>query len=546
MEYKVCILAAGRNDRVSYAKDFPITLLPIGTTSAITKIINKFPPEVEIVIAVGYKSNLIRDFLKIAHYNRKITLVEVSDYTNPGSGPGKSLLACKEHLQCPFIFTSGDTIVSGTIPEPSKNWVGVTTVSDSTNYCMAEVENERVIKFYDKVYMPTLLKTCKNYRTILNNAFIGMAGIQNYEEFWSGFERNHELIEKKLQVTNGLSNLIDYKIEPITFFNYFGIGTEAGYNLANRFFEKNKIIIKPDEFIYFENGRVIKYFREEEIVHQRVERSKKLKLIVPELVDITSNFYAYNFIEGKTLAKINNVSIFRELLDSCKNDIWKPIDIGDKKENFKELCKKFYKNKTDERIEMFYKKGEIRDREEIINGEKVPLLKELLSKIDWEKLSDGIPVNFHGDFQPENILICNKGFQLIDWRHNFAGNVEYGDIYYDLTKLYHALIITHEIIRNNQFEIKENKDMITYDFLLKNNLVEYKDLFEKFIIDNNYDLDKVKILSALTFLNISPLHHSPYDKFLYYLGKYSLFKELDNNNTYKLKNQEIIKPINII
>jgi|GEM_PF-3622672 len=43
MEYKVCILAAGKNDRVSYAKDFPVTLLPIGTTSAISKIIEKFP-----------------------------------------------------------------------------------------------------------------------------------------------------------------------------------------------------------------------------------------------------------------------------------------------------------------------------------------------------------------------------------------------------------------------------------------------------------------------------------------------------------------------
>jgi len=477
--------------------------------------------------------------LNIAHYDRKITIVEIPDYLSMGSGPGKSLLMCKDHLQCPFIFTSGDTIVSGSVPEPSKNWMGVTTVSDSTNYCMAEVENERVTKLYDKVYMPTLLKTCKNYRTILNNAFIGIAGIQDYEEFWEGFERNQNLIDKKLQVSNGLSSLINCKLEPIPFFNYFWIGTEGGYNLANRFFEKNKVIVKPDEFIYFENGRVIKYFKEEEIVKQRVERSKRLKVLVPELVDATSNFYAYDFIDGKTLAKINNVSIFRELLDSCKNEIWEPLEIVEKEE-FNNLCKKFYKDKTYERVEMFYKNGDIKDREEIINGEKVPSLKELLSRIDWENLSKGVPVNFHGDFQPENILICNKGFQLIDWRHNFAGNIDYGDIYYDFTKLHHALIVTHEIIRNNQFEIKEDGDMITYDFLLKNNLVEYKDLFEKFIVDNDYDLDKVKILSAITFLNIAPLHHSPYNKFLYYLGKYSLFKELKDNNIYKLKNMGIV------
>ncbi|MCD4771261.1 hypothetical protein K8R30_02465 [archaeon] len=541
MEYKVCILAAGKNEKVSYAKDFPATLLPIGTASAISKIIEKFPYEIEIVIAVGYKSNLVRDFLKIAHSDRKITIVDVLDYSGQGSGPGKSLLMCKDHLKCPFIFTSGDIIVSGPVPEPTKNWVGVTTVSDSTNYCMAEVENEEIVKFYDKVPMPTLLKTCKNYKTIFNNAFIGMAGVLDYEEFWKGFEKDRNLIEKKLQVSNGLSNLIGRKVEPLPFFNSFNIGTEAGYNLANRFFGKNRIIVKPDEYIYFENGSVIKYFKDQGIVRQRVERSKKLKGIVPDLVDITPNFYSYDFIEGKTHAKINDVSIFRELLDTCKNGIWSPIEIGTDKKNFKDICKKFYKDKTYERVEMFYKKdGEV-DRENIINGEKVPSLKSMLSEIDWDKLSEGIPVRFHGDFQPENILICNKGFQLIDWRHNFGGNVDYGDIYYDFAKLHHALIVTHEIIRNNQFEIKEDRGVVTYDFLLKSNLVEYKNLLEKFILDNNYDLDKLKMLSALTFLNIAPLHHSPYDRFLYYLGKHRLFKELENNNFYKLKKANTIE-----
>lgn len=539
MEYKVCILAAGKNNRVGYAEEFPIALLPIGTTSAISKIIEKFPLNVEIIITVGYKGRLIKDFIKMVYPNRKITIVDIPNYSDVGSGPGKSLLMCKNQLQCPFVFTSADTIVSGSIPEPSKNWIGVSQVTDSTNYCMAEVENDYVVKFHDKVPMSTLLKICRNYKTILNNAFIGMAGICDYESFWESFERNPNLIEKELQVSNGFSELIENKIEAVPFFNWFDVGTEAGYNLANRFFEKNCIIIKPDEFIYFENGKVIKYFREKDIISQRIERSKKLEGIVPELIDMTSNFYSYNFIKGKTLAQINDVSVFRELLDSCKENIWKELDTKNDSQEFKDLCIKFYRDKTYRRVEMFYKKGEIKDNEEIINGKKVSFLRDMLAQIDWDKLSEGVPVNFHGDFQPENILVCNRGFQLIDWRHNFAGKVDYGDIYYDFAKLHHALIVTHEVIRNNQFEIKINKNIINYDFFLKSNLVEYKNLFEKFIVENDYDLDKLKILSALTFLNIASLHHSPYDKFLYYLGKYKLFNELENNNSYKLKKMEI-------
>jgi len=538
MEYKVCILAAGENKKVSYAEDFHVALLPIGTKSTLSKIIEKFPKEVEIVIAIGYNGNLIKDFIKIAYQDRKITLVEIPHYNEFGSGPGKSLLKCKNHLQCPFIFTSADTIVSQSVPEPTKNWIGISQVSDSTNYCMAEVENDRVTNFYVKISTPDLLKTCKNYRTILNNAFIGMAGIFDYEDFWGGLEINQGLIDKELQVSNGLLGIINKGIEAIPFFNWFDIGNEAGYNLANRFFERNRIMVKPDEFLYFENGKVIKYFKDKEIIKERVERASQLKDIVPEIVDIFPNFYSYNFIEGKTLAQVNDVTIFKQLLDFCENTIWQKKELDEKEKiDFEKSCKIFYYDKTIDRLTKFFSENGIKDQEEIINGERVPFVKNLLNQLDWKKIFNGVPVTFHGDFQPENILICKKGFQLIDWRHNFAGDLDKGDIYYDFAKLYHALIVTHEVIRRNQFEVKTNKDIISYDFFIKSNLLEYKDIFEKFILDKGYDLDKLKILSALTFLNIAPLHHPPYNKFLYYLGKYSLFKELNHNNIYKLKTQ---------
>ena len=39
------------------------------------------------------------------------------------------------------------------------------------------------------------------------------------------------------------------------------------------------------------------------------------------------------------------------------------------------------------------------------------------------------------------------------------------------------------------------------------------------IKSKNYDLNKVKILSALIYLNIAPLHGYPYNEFLFYYGK---------------------------
>ena len=53
---------------------------------------------------------------------------------------------------------------------------------------------------------------------------------------------------------------------------------------------------------------------------------------------------------------------------------------------------------------------------------------------------------------------------------------------------------------------------------------------DKWIIKNGYDLKKVKIMTGLIFLNIAALHHNPYSKFLYYLGKDLIYREIYEKN----------------
>jgi len=121
-----------------------------------------------------------------------------------------------------------------------------------------------------------------------------------------------------------------------------------------------------------------------------------------------------------------------------------------------------------------------------------------------------------------------KQFTLLDWRQDFGGNIFYGDIYYDLAKLMHGMIISHSIIKKNGFKIlqRDKNKKISYSFYQqKLNKIVLKE-FEKWIILNGYDLKKIRILTSLIFLNIAPLHHCPYSIFLYYLGKNLLYKEI--------------------
>ena len=78
----------------------------------------------------------------------------------------------------------------------------------------------------------------------------------------------------------------------------------------------------------------------------------------------------------------------------------------------------------------------------------MPKLDYLISQIDWDDLFHGMPGRFHGDLHLENIILKNhsQDFIFIDWREDFAGMIDIGDIYYDLAKILHSLIVSHEII----------------------------------------------------------------------------------------------------
>ena len=527
MEYKVCIKAAGKGTRLSYAKNTNKALLPVGGKAIISHLIEKFPIDVEIVIPVGHNASYVKDFLSIAYSNRKITFVDIDKYEGLGSGPGYSLLCCKNHLQCPFIFFACDTLVLENIPEPDCNWIGVSVVPDSKDYLVAEVDNALVKKLFDKKEMGALQKECLDYRKVLSNAFIGLAAVRDYDKFWRGLEDNSFLVRGELQVANGLTALIPRGLKTISF-SWFDIGTDSGYERTSKYFKNNEILVKPGEFTYFENGKVIKFFAEPKRVLGRLKRAELLKSVIPEITDQRNNFYAYSYKNGKMLSEVLDSNIFKRFLEFCKKTIWVKQNLkAEQTIVFKEACRKFYYEKTHERIDLFYKNTGIKDKDEMINGVRVPKLKEIFQKLDWEDLYMGVPVLFHGDPQPENIIVSGEKFYLLDWREDFGGTQESGDIYYDLAKIYHALIISGEIIRNNQFKVLVEQDSVSIFFLVKSNLLQFKAIFEDFISKEGLDLKKVKLHSALIYLNICALHHNPYNLLLYYLGKLLLKEGID-------------------
>ena len=155
-------------------------------------------------------------------------------------------------------------------------------------------------------------------------------------------------------------------------------------------------------------------------------------------------------------------------------------------------------------------------------------LNALLHAVDWDWIADGLPSRFHGDLHFENILWSSHEqlFTFLDWRQDFGGSLSIGDVYYDLAKLLHGLIMSHELIVREHFWVDWNEQEICFDFHRKQVLVECEQYFDQWLESEGYDRKKVYVLTALIYLNIAALHHNPYSLLLFALGKVMLSNEI--------------------
>ena len=516
MKKKLFISTAGIGSRVSGLGMVPNkSMLPINYEAIITKILDKFDNDVEVLIALGHQAELVKSFITLAHPEKKIKFIKVDKYTGPGSGAGYTLKFCKKYLQCPFIYTACDTI---TIEKPKFekfNWAGVSKTKITERYLIFEKKSKYSgYSFFNKKRYFEISRTKK-----LFDAFIGLANIYDYKLFWKGFESNKQLEDNELQFSNGL-HLLSNKIK-LKKFKWLDTGTNESYIDTLNYF-KDKTQRKPGEIVYIIKDRVIKYFSDKNKCKKLKQRAKKLKFIVPKIIKSPNNFLVYEYVKGRHLTEVNE-RLFSMFLKDLKENFWLKKNI--KKIKFKKHCNEFYKDKTYERVALALSQNPILDKVKKINKIKVPSIYKILNRVKWEKLAVGIPVNFHGDLQPENIIVTSdRRFKLIDWRTDFS-NLSYGDIYYDFSKLNHMLTInTRKVIEGKINVNYKNDHEVKYDFETKKKLLNFQKILFNFIDKNNYDLKKVKLLTALIYLNISKFYDSPYSELLFYHGKYQLYK----------------------
>jgi hypothetical protein len=350
-------------------------------------------------------------------------------------------------------------------------------------------------------------------------SYIGVCGIKDFELF---FKELKKLIYSKhedtsdVHVINSMLSKCEFQYKDVGYDNWFDIGNASELSKTRKSFKSSiNVLDKKDESIFFFDDFVIKFFADKTINGNRVARTNYLQGLVPAIQSHSENFYRYKKVEGNLFSKSVNSKSFQTLLEWSKENLWNPRP----SEKFNEKCFDFYITKTKSRVDKYL--AEFVDTQEV-NSVRLPSIYDLIDSLNVNWISNGIPSQFHGDFILDNILETTDGFCLIDWRQDFAGNLDSGDVYYDLAKLNHNLTINHDLVNRNMFNASPESCYI----LTNSKLNECQEILHRFIIENGLDLNKVKVLTSLIWINMAPLHEYPFNNFLFNFGKYNLYKNV--------------------
>ncbi len=523
MTRSVLITTSGIGNRLGELTRFTNkSLVAVGDKPAISRIIELYPEDTRFVVTIGYQGLMVKEFLEIAYPRKTFEFVSVGNFDGPGSSLGFSMLQAAKLLETPFVFHASDTLLTVPVPDASTNWLGGFIGKGAAEYTSFDCRGEVVAKTHPKG------------QDNFDYLYIGVAGIHSHLEFWDALRRAHNKnpLDSSLNDITAIQDLIEnhHRFELKLFQEWEDIGNIKSLSKARISFPRElETLEKNNEDIFRIQDNVIKYFADKEICSKRIQRGKLLYPAVPIISSHNSHYYRYAFVDGKIASDGINQEVFSEILEWANSNIWSKKFFGVSKNEFQQKCHAFYFEKTAERAKQYFSKTGHVDGNQSINGMEVPTMAEIMNKLNDEELELGYQSVIHGDFILDNILTTEKGFLAIDWRQDFAGLLETGDLYYDLAKLNHSLTMNHHQLKLGNYQCKVEELETQIQIVRQPELLACEKVIEEFVENNNLSLRKVKLLTALIWINMSPLHAHPLDIFLFNFGKLRIWEVLNED-----------------
>lgn len=506
----VLITTSGTGSRLGkYTKFTNKSLVNVGDKYAICRILESHPEETQFVITLGYYGNLVRDFLELAYPTKSFQFVPVDRFEGEGSSLVYSMLQAKEYLQNPFYFHCCDAIVDDKIEEVRENTLFVAEGKDVQSYSSVTTVNNEVLQMN--------AKGAHDYTYL----YTGISYIHDVEHFWKWMDTiySEDKLNTSLSDIHAIQKMLQTgcKFSVNVLSSWYDTGNQKSYADACKHYAcAYDILEKETESLCFLGDSVIKFINNTQTNEKRYLRGKSLGNLCPEILGKRDQFLKMKFIRGTLVSESKQYDEVVSLCKWAKQHLWiEPSSNPD----YKNVCLRFYKTKTLERIAQL---PFLPEERLTVNGLFVGRIYDLLAQVDFSMLCTDTFTKFHGDFILDNIIKTENGYCLLDWRHEFDKELFYGDMYYDLAKLRHNIIFNHKNIMQGLYTIDTSGRSATVELKCNYSLLHQLDAFESFCREQGYSMKKIKTLTAIIWLNMAPLYEGKLREFLFYFGKYNL------------------------
>lgn len=507
----VLILAAGYGRRMGpFSRMINKGLVPYDNKPLISHIMDKFDSDARFVIACGHMGQQVKDYVSVVHSEKNITFVDIDQYDEGTTGPATTIQKCYPHIQGPFIWLSCDTLFDfDYVSNMDHNWIGVHPVDSniSQDYCWVKRNGDRITQINNK-------QACNH----AVDAFVGLMYCKD-----SMYVDNLKAAASK-EAYEGLLDNLDLRAH--TVHEWLDFGTyDKWVDLSKDLPEVS--FPKPNELFFQDNGRIIKFTVDKALAEKKFVRALINPECLPNNVTLSGQFLVYDYADGDIVYNVLTPKLFDDMLLWSEQHLWKTTEST----HSYDTCRKFYKKKTLGRLNDFRIKYNEWDEPTVVNGMPVKSINDYLEKIDWDWLCNTTEWRFiHGDFQFENIVYNEHTsmFTCIDWRTDFGGD-SYGDLYYDLAKMAGGISLNYQAVKADQLEYHEDAGIITLNDCSIPNAKGYLEQLQRWCTDKDLDYRKVELLIPIIFLNMSPLHDAPFDKYLFALSQYYFSKFFDEH-----------------
>jgi hypothetical protein len=469
----------------------------LSNKAILTRQFELAPVDARIVIVTGYRAEQIQDYVRLAHPNLDVTFVHDGRWADV-PGPGASLLCAAPFV--PFeddlIWVACDTLWDRDedLWESNESWLGVAPLPTGTpaaRWC-------RVVPTVDGYFAQRIDDKTPDVApgSVVSTA-LGYVVAGDLPTFWRGLE-DAETRAGEVQFSSGLDAIVKSG-QPLglRFVNWLDVGDEQAYRTAQATFGAYDNV-KRGQATYVIPPRVVKFNTDTNKIRWRVERATALGDVVPlSILPSGIDMMAYQYVDGITAyAAIEAdplADVTHRLLNWWKHMFWDERRFVKVPGNWYGTVMRFYRDKTFSRVMALPRELQV-------------IALDAITRVDWYGLIEGVvPGAFHGDLTYANVIIPSDDrlgeFMTIDWREDFAGELECSDLRYDLAKLLGATEFHWENAEHGDFRYWRQRETERAQII-------------KFTIEHELRVRDIELLAGLTLLNSASLHAPPMDEIL--------------------------------